>query len=404
MEEHEHTNLSHHLSLINKSLISLCALLRIDLSSQQLAQSPSSLGHQPTEGATGSGATSFPSYFMNPKDSMNFMQRLFQHLNLSPNDVRMHTNNQVNSSQPLQGSLENNELASGINSQSGSNVMQVAIQSRTPTNLQAGCPSMHPNVTEEDEQTDSERNNTNRTRSHKLSYFSEPSNREDNEMPPISMSANELRSLKSQNDLQDESLARHDQSLFDLRHQNECQDKVIRELRMKVKTLENTIQDFEGRCGNGVYLWKIKNYFKLRRDAEKGEITAVHSNSFYSCYYGYKLCIRVNLNGVDSARGTHLSLFIHFMQGEYDDLLEWPFNGRIVLTIIDQNPICELRNDISETLLSKPNLAAFQRPNSTRNHKGFGYMEFLPLSVIDGSSYIKNDTLIIKANVIPSTT
>ncbi|KAL4225683.1 TNF receptor-associated factor 6 [Mactra antiquata] len=397
MEDHEKVQLTYHMSLINRGVISICAALKIDPTNQQQhsIQTTASIGHHSVEGPMRSDGASFPPNVMNPKDSMNLLQQIFQRITVAPRE--MNDLSGADRISPVEAVIDINDGASGLFTHSGIGLLQPMPPTSQPAIVLQ-------NVAEEQEQTQSERVNTDQTQTQKVSYFFEPSNRDDNEMPHISMPANELRSMKCQNDLQDESLARHDQSLCDLKHQNECQDKLIRELRVKVKSLENMMQDFEGRCGNGVYLWKIKNYFKLRREAERGEITAVHSNSFYSCYYGYKLCIRVNLNGVDSARGTHLSLFIHFMQGEYDDLLEWPFNGRIVLTVIDQNPICEQRNDISETLLSKSNLAAFQRPTSARNHKGFGYMEFLPLNVIDGSTYVKNDTLIIKATVIPSTT
>ena len=48
------------------------------------------------------------------------------------------------------------------------------------------------------------------------------------------------------------------------------------------------------------------------------------------------MCIRANLDGVENAQGTHLSLFVHIMKGEYDDLLNWPFHGSITLTVINQ--------------------------------------------------------------------
>ncbi|XP_060566539.1 TNF receptor-associated factor 6-like [Ruditapes philippinarum] len=403
LEDHEKSTLIYHMSLINLSIIRLFTVLRINPQNLQSMQKPSSLGYNGTEGACNSGASSYPSYFVNPKDSMNLLQHLLQQLQLTPSDLNNVNVSDANICQSLPTSGSNVE-----NVQAGSmNVMYASpgsVSIATAQNL--GVPISQAQASgqnTEEEQNDSERNNTNQTQYQMFSYTSEPSNRQDNkEIPQMSVNENQLFTMKCQNDIQDESLARHDQQLLDLSHQKDYHEKVIRELKGKVKYLESTVNEMEGRCGNGVYVWKIKNFLKLRREAERGEITAIHSASFYSSYYGYKLCIRVNPNGVDSAKGTHLSLFIHFMQGEYDDLLEWPFSGRIVLTIIDQNPMCEMRNHISETLMSKPNLAAFQRPVSTRNHKGFGYMEFLPLSVIDGSTYIKNDTLIIKANVIPS--
>ncbi|XP_046573707.1 TNF receptor-associated factor 6-like [Haliotis rubra] len=213
----------------------------------------------------------------------------------------------------------------------------------------------------------------------------------------------ELQSLKNQNMYQDESLARHDQQLVEIKAKNEMLEKANKELKYKLRYLDNAVQEFEGRACNGQFYWKIKNYHKLREEAEQGINTALHSPSFYSNCYGYKLCIRANLNGVDAAKGSHLSIFIHFMQGDWDEILDWPFSGRIVLSVIDQNPICELRNHIAETLIAKPNLAAFQKPVTPRNHKGFGYMEFVALSVLDNADFVRNDTLIIKAQIIPAT-
>lgn len=234
-----------------------------------------------------------------------------------------------------------------------------------------------------------------------LTYTSNPSNNLEgfNRVP---MFDDEFQSLKSQNISQDESLARHELLLLDMKHTTEAYEKNNAVLVKKVRSLENAINDFEGRNCNGVYFWRIKNYSKFRSEAELGEVTAIHSPAFYSNCFGYRICIRANLNGVDSARGSHLSIFVHFMQGEFDDILEWPFSGRIMLSVLDQNPTCELRSHVVETLLAKPTLAAFQRPTTPRNHKGFGYMEFLPLSVLDNSTYIRNDTLIIKAHIIPT--
>lgn len=236
-----------------------------------------------------------------------------------------------------------------------------------------------------------------------LSYSSQQSNKDVEGGAYVSVQQEyELKSLKDQNVTQDESLARHEHQIDEIRGRNENHEKIVKDLNKRLKMLESTINEFEGRTCNGTYVWKIRNYRKYRREAEIGDTTAIHSPPFYSHFYGYKLCIRANLNGVDSARGTHLSIFIHFMQGDYDDILDWPFNGRIILTVIDQNPVCELRHHVVETLISKPNLAAFQRPNTPRNHKGFGYMEFLPIGILDNSTYVRNDTLIIKACILPN--
>lgn len=208
--------------------------------------------------------------------------------------------------------------------------------------------------------------------------------------------------LKSGISLQDEQkLVLHGQSLLELQAKLENMEKIFKQKVLKQH--EQQISEMEGRICNGQFFWKIRNYSKYQREAERGETSALHSQPFYTLPSGgYKLCIRANLNGVDSACGSHLSLFIHFMQGDFDDVIDWPFNGRIILSVMDQNDLCELRNPVTETLTAKPNLAAFQKPTTPRNHKGFGYMEFLPLSALKNSTYIKNDTLIIRAQVLPN--
>lgn len=214
----------------------------------------------------------------------------------------------------------------------------------------------------------------------------------------------EFQSLKERNTYQDESLARHSHELLELQYKFDNLERNNKELRQKIRSLEdkiNSLSDIEGRLCNGLYIWKIKNYLQRRHEAEAGEMTVIHSPPFYSNFYGYKLCMRCNLNGVDFSVGTHLSVFIHFMQGEWDDVLTWPFRGKIVLSVLDQNPVADQRQHAVETLVSKPMLAAFQRPTTHRNHKGFGYMEYVPLEVLDNSTYVVNDTLILKAQVFP---
>lgn len=395
MMEHEQQAIAYHMGLINKSLQLLLTALRISPSAVQpnsilSVHRPSSLGILPTERTASvesiaTGASSYPlasANVVSEHSNLAMIQNVFQHLNVRDiSELRAEgqaslTNNYVSVPPPVE-LLRADSVFQSVQSIDGD--QHTAAKDRS----------------------DMERLSSTQTQEGPdLQYLGKPSNVQDNLASMSVIDDTQFQSFKSQNELQDESLARHDHLLMELKQRNDFQEKVIKDMKVKIRELEKTMSEFEGRCTNGIYIWKIKNYRKLRQEAESGELTAIHSSAFYSSIHGYKLCIRVNLNGVDSAKGTHLSLFIHFMQGEYDDILDWPFNGRIILTVIDQNPICELRNHVTETLLSKPNLAAFQRPANPRNHKGFGYMEFLPLSVIDKMTYIRSDTLIIKAQII----
>ena len=211
----------------------------------------------------------------------------------------------------------------------------------------------------------------------------------------------EFSRLHQRNINLEEKSVQQQQLILELQAKNSNMEKRIYDQDSRIKEMRELMSEFEARNCQGVYIWKIPKYTQLRNRAIKGEASVLHSAGFYSDLYGYKICIRMNLNGVDTGQSTHLSVFVHFMQGQFDDLLEWPFRGKITLSILDQNEKVDDRQHITETLVSKPSLAAFQRPRSFRNHKGFGYIEFAPFSVIsEHSSYLKNDTLTVKAVIV----
>ncbi|XP_032221864.2 TNF receptor-associated factor 6 [Nematostella vectensis] len=176
-------------------------------------------------------------------------------------------------------------------------------------------------------------------------------------------------------------------------------DRRIAELTHKLMRLETREIELEGRVCNGTFIWKLDNFRQCREGSIAGLTAAIHSPPFYTSMYGYKMCLRMNLNGVDGGLGEHVSLFIHMMQGDWDGILEWPFIGRITLSILDQSDQIDSRRPISETLVAKPNLLAFQRPTSPRNHKGYGYVEFCPIDQLTEGQYIKNNSILVRIQI-----
>ena len=90
-------------------------------------------------------------------------------------------------------------------------------------------------------------------------------------------------------------------------------------------------------CVNGIFVWPVKGFreqFESARNSD--EELAVFSLPFYTSQYGYKLRIKAYLNGRDRGKGTHLSLYLIIMKGEYDALLDWPFNQKITFYLLDQ--------------------------------------------------------------------
>ena len=51
---------------------------------------------------------------------------------------------------------------------------------------------------------------------------------------------------------------------------------------------------------------------------------------------GYKMCLRVDANGARYCKGTHVSVRMYLMRGEFDDHLKWPFRADVTIELLDQ--------------------------------------------------------------------
>ena len=60
-----------------------------------------------------------------------------------------------------------------------------------------------------------------------------------------------------------------------------------------------------------------------------------YSTPFYSGPQGYKMHLLVDANGDDKGAGTHVSVYVQIIQGEYDDTLTWPYTGTVTFEIIN---------------------------------------------------------------------
>ena len=158
--------------------------------------------------------------------------------------------------------------------------------------------------------------------------------------------------------------------------------------------LELQLQASLASTHNGAFLWRIPEVRRKIRDAKIGRITSIYSPPFYTRKNGYKMCIKAHLDGDGSGKGTHLSVFFVIMKGEYDPLLQWPFDARVNLSILNQDTIRHLVRAVEPDQFS----SSFWRPKTNMN-VGSGYSKFADLSILNDPSYVKEDTMYIKALV-----
>ncbi|KAL8213070.1 UNVERIFIED_CONTAM: hypothetical protein K2H54_060541 [Gekko kuhli] len=168
-------------------------------------------------------------------------------------------------------------------------------------------------------------------------------------------------------------------------------DVMISNLAARINTLEQTTY-------NGCFLWKISDVGLRTQEALTNNRPALYSPCFYTSRYGYKLRLKLFLNGDGTGAGTHLSLFLVVMKGEYDFQLKWPFQHKVTFTLLDQVN----RHHFSTSFRPLQSSSSFQRPASEQNVAS-GLPEFFPLNLLhaSGTAYICQNTLAIQAVIDP---
>ena len=148
---------------------------------------------------------------------------------------------------------------------------------------------------------------------------------------------------------------------------------------------------------DGKYLWKIPDIRRRAHETKTGETVSLHSQFFYTSQYGYKMCLRLYLNGDGTGKGTHLSFFFIVMKGEYDEILPWPFELPVTLMLLDQDKEVVKKN-IVQTFKPTPDTSSFQQPKSEMNVAS-GCPKFAPLALLDNPSYVKDDIMFLKCKI-----
>ncbi|XP_078719963.1 TNF receptor-associated factor 6 isoform X1 [Lampetra fluviatilis] len=199
------------------------------------------------------------------------------------------------------------------------------------------------------------------------------------------------------------------------------QQGLLAEATRLVRSLEARVAESESRLCAGIFTWRVERFSRLlpgglasgfASDGMHPDAPAVmHSSGFYTGVPGYRLCLRLQvLSGREvpagaaspgvllAGRQPHLALFVHLLQGDYDHRLPWPFNGRIRISVVDQ---CERDSvHVTEMMDADPQLSAFQRPSVHRNPKGFGYMNFMDINTLHHRSYLRDDCLVVRCEVM----
>ena len=171
------------------------------------------------------------------------------------------------------------------------------------------------------------------------------------------------------------------------------------ELALKEMTMveqHEKLDAMEQSSYGGVLIWPINGFMKKRHDAIIGKTVSLYSPVFYTGHHGYKLRVRIYLNGDGLGKGTHISLFFVVCKGRYDALLSWPFRQKVTMMILDQDNI----EHVVDSFRPDPHSSSFQKPKNEMNVAS-GCPFFMPLAHLDTRSYVRDDKMFVMVKVEP---
>ncbi|XP_064385342.1 uncharacterized protein LOC135334183 isoform X2 [Halichondria panicea] len=114
----------------------------------------------------------------------------------------------------------------------------------------------------------------------------------------------------------------------------------------------------------------------------------------YTHPQGYKICLSVIANGTAAGKGTHVSLGVQFMRGEFDDSLKWPFRGIISVRLLNQVNSKE-HETYSITYLENMDDLYCSRVTEGERGGGWGPHKFIALSKLE-PEYLQSNTLLFQ--------
>ena len=104
-------------------------------------------------------------------------------------------------------------------------------------------------------------------------------------------------------------------------------------LRQQVTKLTRDLQVSTPLCPVELTMTDFENHKKTLNDW--------YSSPFYTHPKGYKMCLRIIASGRGDGEGTHVSIYVLLLKGEFDGRLGWPFEGKITFQLLNQEDVGE---------------------------------------------------------------
>lgn len=109
------------------------------------------------------------------------------------------------------------------------------------------------------------------------------------------------------------------------------QDIIIANMSEQINSNHLSMSKIAVRYCNGCYIWYLADFKNKINTMKNNHNIMQYSPGFFTSPNGYKFCIRFNLSPKDP---NYVAILVHMMRTEYDNTLDWPFSGRISVSIV----------------------------------------------------------------------
>ena len=124
----------------------------------------------------------------------------------------------------------------------------------------------------------------------------------------------------------------HGEKMKSLEVQSQQQVERIEKLEKQLKEKEQELEQLNMKLGMPPFHFTMSNFNQL-----KTKKTYWESPPMYTHFHGYKFCIVVWPNGRMRGYGTHVTVELYSMSGEFDTTLQWPAKFTFTLQLLNQH-------------------------------------------------------------------
>ena len=191
---------------------------------------------------------------------------------------------------------------------------------------------------------------------------------------------------------QSQQIERQSQQIERMISKDTEQTQQIKQLVSSNKELSEQITVLKMKILPTPFEWKVPKFDALLSESRREKQISV-SRPFGLPERSYNFLLKIEMARPLSQ--DFLRLFIKVVPGEFDELLPWPCEEKVRITLVNQDLPLDDRKNISHVVYFNLGNEPCSGPLCDDHHK---YRPSLALSIHELRSYITNDTILIRVN------